>query len=102
LELYGANAKKTQEPDLQFEIAVFMVDASKTLPIPELTPANVMDVEKAIDRREDLIKEATSLLKRNADRGHMPSQYFSSSLPSTATRTPPTILFVVLFVVGEK
>jgi TPR repeat protein len=53
-----------------------MVDASKTLPVPELTPGNVMDVEKAIDKREDLIKEATSLLKRNADRGHMPSQYF--------------------------
>jgi TPR repeat protein len=76
LELYRANAKKTQDPDLQFEFAVFMVDASKTLPIPEPTPANVMDVEKAIDKREDLIKEATSLLKRNADRGHMPSQYF--------------------------
>ena len=76
LELYRANAKKTQDPDLQFEFAVFMVDASKTLPVPELTPGNVMDVEKAIDKREDLIKEATSLLKRNADRGHMPSQYF--------------------------
>ena len=76
LELYRANAKKTQDPDLQFEFAVFMVDASKTLPIPELTPANVIEVEKAIEKREDLIKEATSLLKRNADRGHMPSQYF--------------------------
>ncbi|KAH9169128.1 HCP-like protein [Lactarius sanguifluus] len=76
LELYRANAKKTQDPDLQFEFAVFMVDASKTLPIPELTPGNVMDVEKAVEKREDLIKEATSLLKRNADRGHMPSQYF--------------------------
>jgi len=53
-----------------------MVDASKTLPIPELTPANVIDVEKATEKRDDLIKEATSLLKRNADRGHMPSQYF--------------------------
>ncbi|KAH9047024.1 HCP-like protein [Lactarius deliciosus] len=70
LELYRANAKKTQDPDLQFEFAVFMVDASKTLPIPELTPGN------AVEKREDLIKEATSLLKRNADRGHMPSQYF--------------------------
>jgi len=68
LELYRANAKKTQDPDLQFEFAVFMVDASKTLLIPELTQANVMDVEKAIEKREDLIKEATSLLKRNTDR----------------------------------
>jgi uncharacterized protein len=76
LELYRANAKKTQDPDLQFEFAVFMIDASKTMPIPAPTPGNVMEVEKALEKREDLIREATSLLKRNADRGHMPSQYF--------------------------
>ncbi|KAI0793532.1 HCP-like protein [Abortiporus biennis] len=76
LELYRANAKKTQDPDLQFEFAVFMVDASKTLPIPPPTPGNVMEVEKALEKREELIKEAMGLLKRNADRGHMPSQYF--------------------------
>ncbi|RPD69346.1 HCP-like protein [Lentinus tigrinus ALCF2SS1-7] len=76
LELYRANAKKTQDPDLQFEFAVFMVDASKTMPIPEETPGNVMEVEKAKAKREDLIHEATALLKRLADRGHMPAQYF--------------------------
>ncbi|OBZ66018.1 Protein SKT5 [Grifola frondosa] len=76
LELYRANAKKTQDPDLQFEFAVFMVDASKTMPIPTATPGNVMEVEKAEQKREDLIREATALLKRLADRGHMPSQYF--------------------------
>ena len=48
LELYRANAKKTQDPELQHELAVFMIDASKTMPIPEPTPGNVMDVEKAI------------------------------------------------------
>ncbi|CAL1693776.1 unnamed protein product [Somion occarium] len=76
LELYRANAKKTQDPDLQFEFGVFLIDASKTMPIPTPTPGNVMEVEKAIQKREDLIKEAMALLKRNADRGHMPSQYF--------------------------
>ncbi|KAI0347575.1 HCP-like protein [Trametopsis cervina] len=76
LELYRANAKKTQDPDVQFEFAVFMIDASKTMPIPAPTPGNVMVVEKAIKKREDLVLEAMSLLKRNADRGHMPSQYF--------------------------
>lgn len=76
LELYRANAKKTQDPDLQFEFAVFMIDASKSLPIPRLTAANVMEVERAQEKREDLVKEATSLLKRLADRGHAPSQYF--------------------------
>ncbi|KZV72483.1 HCP-like protein [Peniophora sp. CONT] len=76
LELYRANAKKTQDPDLQFELAVFMVDASKTYPVPAPTPGNVIQVEKALEKRDDLVKEAVQLLKRNADRGHMQSQYF--------------------------
>lgn len=76
LELYRANAKKTQDPDIQFEFAVFMIDASKTYPIPERTPGNVMDIEKAIEKRENLITEALALLKRLADRGHPASQYF--------------------------
>ncbi|KAF9566938.1 Sel1 domain-containing protein [Agrocybe pediades] len=76
LELYRANAKKTQDPDLQFEFAVFMIDASKSMPIPAQTPGNVMEVEKAIEKREDLIREAMGLLKRLADRGHPQSQYF--------------------------
>jgi TPR repeat protein len=57
---------------------LYSVDASKTLPIPELTPASVMDVERAIDKHGDLVKEATFLLKRNADSGHMSSQYSSA------------------------
>ena len=76
LELYRANAKKTQDPDLQFEFAVFMIDASKTMPIPVQTAGNVMDVEKALAKRDDLVHEAMALLKRLADRGHMPAQYF--------------------------
>lgn len=76
LELYRMNAKKTQDPDLQFELAVFMVDASKTLPIPVETPANVIEVEKTIEKRDDLMREAISILKRLADRGHSASQYF--------------------------
>ncbi|KAG6811269.1 hypothetical protein H0H92_008263 [Tricholoma furcatifolium] len=76
LELYRANAKKTQDPDLQFEFAVFMIDASKSLPIPPSTPGNLIQVEKALEKREDLIKEAMGLLKRLADRGHPASQYF--------------------------
>ncbi|KAJ6520164.1 HCP-like protein [Mycena sanguinolenta] len=76
LELYRANAKKTQDPDLQFEFAVFMIDASKSLPIPVETAGNVMEVERAQEKRDELIREATSLLKRLADRGHPASQYF--------------------------
>jgi hypothetical protein len=32
-----------------------VVDASETLPVAELTPANVIDAEQAIDKREGLI-----------------------------------------------
>ncbi|KAK1226448.1 Chitin synthase 4 [Marasmius sp. AFHP31] len=76
LELYRANAKKTQDPDLQFEFAVFMIDASKSLPIPDEREGNLMQVEKALEKREDLVREAMGLLKRLADRGHPSSQYF--------------------------
>ncbi|KAL0951917.1 hypothetical protein HGRIS_008571 [Hohenbuehelia grisea] len=76
LELYRANAKKTQDPEIQFEFAVFMIDASKSMPMPIPTPGNVMEVERAQEKREDLIREAMALLKRLADRGHPPSQYF--------------------------
>ncbi|KIK02040.1 hypothetical protein K443DRAFT_677928 [Laccaria amethystina LaAM-08-1] len=87
LELYRANAKKTQDPDLQFEFAVFMIDASKSLPIPQQTPGNIMEVEKALEKREDLVREATSLLKRLADRGHPPSQYFLADCYSNGIGT---------------
>ena len=76
LELYRANAKKTQDPEIQFEFAVFMIDASKSMPIPAETLSNVMEVERAMEKRDDLIREAITLLKRLADRGHAASQYF--------------------------
>ncbi|EGO31286.1 protoplast regeneration and killer toxin resistance protein SKT5 [Serpula lacrymans var. lacrymans S7.9] len=53
-----------------------MIDASKSFPIPTPTPGNVMEIEKAVEKRENLVHEATSLLKRLADRGHPASQYF--------------------------
>ncbi|KAG5222351.1 Protein SKT [Salix suchowensis] len=83
LELYRANAKKTQDPDIQFEFAVFMIDASKSMPIPTPTPGNTLEVEKALDKRDDLVREATSLLKRLADRGHPP---LNTSSPTASQR----------------
>ena len=50
--------------------------AMKSLPIPVQTKANVIEVEKAIEKHDDLICEATSLLKHLADRGHIAPQYF--------------------------
>jgi len=90
LELYRANAKKTQDPELQFEFAAFMIDASKSLPIPALMPnnANIVEIEKLTDRRDDLLREAISLLRKLADRGHPASQYFLADCFSNGIGTP--------------
>ena len=48
----------------------------KSLPIPVQTKANVIEVEKAIEKCDDLVHKATSLLKHLTDRGHTASQYF--------------------------
>lgn len=79
LELYRQNAKKTNDPNLIYELAVFMIDAAKTMgtdddangPVAAVNGPNKLDTEKA-----ELIKEATGLLKKIADRGHPDAQYF--------------------------
>src|ERR1700761_695222 len=88
LALYRANAKKNQDPEVQFEFAVFMIDASKSFPIPIETPGNVIEVEKAVQKRDDLVREAMALLKRLADRGHPPAQYFLADCYSNGLGTP--------------
>ncbi|CDS00380.1 hypothetical protein [Sporisorium scitamineum] len=79
LELYRQNAKKTNDPNLIYELAVFMVDAAKTMgtdedgsgPVTAVNGPNKIDTQK-----EELMKEATGLLKKIADRGHPDAQYF--------------------------
>jgi TPR repeat protein len=76
LALYRENAKKTNLPEVQYEFAVFMIDAVKGLPIPTLATAGQIEIEKISEKREDMVREATNLLKKLADRGHPDSQYF--------------------------
>ncbi|EST05039.1 Sel1-like protein [Kalmanozyma brasiliensis GHG001] len=79
LELYRLNAKKTNDPNLIYELAVFMVDAAKTMGTEEDGAAPVAAVNgpnKVETQKEELMKEATGLLKKIADRGHPDAQYF--------------------------
>jgi len=77
LALYRSNAKKTSDPDLIFEFAVFMLEASKSLAIPpaDLNNSNQLEIERAQQKQDGLVKEALALLKRIADRGHVLAQY---------------------------
>ncbi|PWN54193.1 HCP-like protein [Violaceomyces palustris] len=75
LELYRQNAKKTNDPNLIYELAVFMIDASKTMGSDTASGGSGPSGKE--DRaKEELIKEATGLLKKIADRGHPDAQYF--------------------------
>ncbi|KAF8336638.1 uncharacterized protein EI90DRAFT_3046594 [Cantharellus anzutake] len=87
LALYRENAKKTNLPGTQYEFAVFMLDAVKSLPIPTLKTANQIEIEKVTEKRDDMIREATLLLKRLADRGHSESQYFLADCYSNGIGT---------------
>ncbi|KAL5640255.1 hypothetical protein ACGC1H_007504 [Rhizoctonia solani] len=75
LELYRANARKSNDPDVQYEFAMFMIDASKSLPLPPASGGNQLEIEKVEEKREELTREGVQLLKRLADRGHGDAQY---------------------------
>lgn len=77
MAMYRANAKKSSDPDIVFEFAAFMLEASKmvTVPMPDPSYSNQLEIEKAQEKRDSYVKEAISLLKKIADRGHVLAQY---------------------------
>ncbi|PWN30171.1 hypothetical protein BDZ90DRAFT_229199 [Jaminaea rosea] len=83
LELYRQNAKKTNDPDLIYEFAVFMIDASKSMPE---SPSGAVGI--ASGSKEDVIKEAIGLLKKIAERGHADAQYFLADCYANGIGTP--------------
>lgn len=101
LELYRLNARKTNDPELMFELAVFMIEAAKSLD-PSVSsngslgpnasiapnPHSTVPISQQIEtKRDDLIKESISLLKRLADRGHPDAQYFLADCYSNGIGT---------------
>ncbi|KAG8785613.1 hypothetical protein FRC15_001046 [Serendipita sp. 397] len=77
MALYRTNAKKSSNPDVVFEFAAFMLEASKSIVVPPADPtfSNQLEIEKTNEKREGYVKEAMSLLKKIADRGHVLAQY---------------------------
>jgi TPR repeat protein len=77
MAMYRANARKNSNPELVFEFAAFMLEASKSIVVPpaDSTYSNQLEIEKTNEKRESYVKEATSLLKKIADRGHVLAQY---------------------------
>ncbi|WOO84155.1 Protein SKT5 [Vanrija pseudolonga] len=92
LELYRENAKKTNDPEIIFEFAVFMIDAAKSMVAPAnpddpADPANRPN-RVVLEKRDELVKEATSLLRRLADRGYPDAQYYLADCYANGIGTP--------------
>jgi TPR repeat protein len=66
LEMYRANVKKTNDPPVQYEFAVFMVQTAMELP-PD---------GKGPNSREEMLKEARHILHKLADRSYPFAQYY--------------------------
>ncbi|KAK6004062.1 hypothetical protein QM012_008912 [Aureobasidium pullulans] len=63
LDMYRANVKKTNDPSIQYEFAIFMINAAR-------------DHAEDTDSATELIKEARGILQRLSDRAYPFAQYY--------------------------
>jgi TPR repeat protein len=66
LEMYRANVKKTSDTAVQYEFAIFMVQAAMDLP----------QDGKGSNSREEMLKESRQILHKLADRSYPFAQYY--------------------------
>ncbi|CEH12633.1 Extracellular protein SEL-1 and related proteins [Ceraceosorus bombacis] len=95
LELYRQNAKKTNDPNLIYELAVFMIDASKSMGSDASSGGSGgghgedgAAQGKEESARDELIREAVGLLKKIAERGHADAQYFLADCYANGIGSP--------------
>ncbi|OOQ81587.1 putative chitin synthase activator (Chs3) [Penicillium brasilianum] len=68
-EMYLANVKKTDEPPVQYEFAVFMINSMREMPAVDLEDSTSIT-------RQRLLRESKSILQRLADRSYPFAQYY--------------------------
>lgn len=70
LEMYRANVKKTNDPAIQYEFAIFMVQTARDIPG---TGQNAVEGATA---QAEMLREARHILQRLADRSYPFAQYY--------------------------
>ena len=73
LEMYRMNAKKTNDPTIQYEFAVFMVNAAADVANEGASNAGASSPNS---ERADLLREARQLLLKLSDRSYPFAQYY--------------------------
>ncbi|KAK5459386.1 Chitin synthase 4 [Exophiala xenobiotica] len=77
LEMYRANVKKTTDPAVQYEFAVFMISAAQEEGLEADTVSETATSEKSNQSvRDDLLKEAKHILQKLSDRSYPFAQYY--------------------------
>lgn len=80
LDLYRANAKKTNDPDIQFEFCTFVMEVVGEMESAGglLDESSGTEQERATSKTKqaELVGESVALLNKLATRGHVKSQYF--------------------------
>ena len=75
LEMYRANVKKTNDPTIQYEFAVFMVNAAAET-FDEDAHATQNPQTPSTTSRADLLREARLILQKLSDRSYPFAQYY--------------------------
>lgn len=91
LEMYRANVKKTNDPTIQYEFAVFMINAAQELATSERdndsqrqsSPRPTQELESPhrdnptpVGSQADLLREARQIIQKLSDRSYPYAQYY--------------------------
>ncbi|EXJ77924.1 hypothetical protein A1O3_09083 [Capronia epimyces CBS 606.96] len=77
LDMYRANVKKTNDPAVQYEFAVFMISAAQEEGLEgDGDAASAASGKSHTSVRDDLLKEAKHILQKLADRSYPFAQYY--------------------------
>ena len=75
LDMYRANVKKTNDPTIQYEFAVFTITAANEI-VASAQLDGPADEESSIGSQAELLKEAKQILQRLSDRSYPFAQYY--------------------------
>ncbi|GAA5974231.1 hypothetical protein JCM11641_003342 [Rhodosporidiobolus odoratus] len=98
LNLYRTNAKKTNDPDIQYEFCTFVMDVvadlEHTAAVEKAAAAKAPDAPpsqketESKQKQQALVAESITLLNKLATRGHVKSQYFLADCYTQGIGTP--------------
>ena len=76
LEMYRANVKKTNDPTIQYEFAIFMIQTAQESNINEQEFDGTASEKSSVDSKTELLREARHILQRLSDRSYPFAQYY--------------------------